>query len=188
MASKLRQLGWICVNPTPPAQACAEAGKSVRRVVAPRNTIRTVATVDRLGDAGRSSQATNVALATNAAIGSHVCTSIGYWSRFAHGRLRPAVGRVEQENVRAALEWALTSAPLAEKGVEFAGALFWFWTKLGRSRRAAGGSSGHWRSRLTRRRPYSTLTSTTSQGVKFYSDEDPTGSQAREVELERSGT
>ena len=37
--------------------------------------------------------------------------------------------RIEQENVRAALEWALTSPALAEKGVELAGALFWFWTK-----------------------------------------------------------
>ena len=37
--------------------------------------------------------------------------------------------RIEQENVRAALEWALTSPGLAEKGVELAGALFWFWTK-----------------------------------------------------------
>ena len=36
---------------------------------------------------------------------------------------------VEQENIRAALEWALTSPALAEKGVELAGALFWFWTK-----------------------------------------------------------
>ena len=39
--------------------------------------------------------------------------------------------RIEQENVRAALEWALTSPALAEKGVELAGALFWFWTKRG---------------------------------------------------------
>jgi len=39
--------------------------------------------------------------------------------------------RIEQENVRAALEWALTSSALAEKGVELAGALFWFWTKCG---------------------------------------------------------
>jgi predicted ATPase/DNA-binding winged helix-turn-helix (wHTH) protein len=39
--------------------------------------------------------------------------------------------RIEQENVRAALECALTSASLAEKGVELAGALFWFWTKRG---------------------------------------------------------
>jgi non-specific serine/threonine protein kinase len=38
---------------------------------------------------------------------------------------------VEQENVRAALEWALPSPTLAEKGVELAGALFWFWTKRG---------------------------------------------------------
>ncbi len=39
--------------------------------------------------------------------------------------------RSEQENVRAALECALTSPALAEKGVELAGALFWFWTKRG---------------------------------------------------------
>jgi len=39
--------------------------------------------------------------------------------------------RTEQENVRAALEWSLTSPVLAEKGVELAGALFWFWTKRG---------------------------------------------------------
>jgi len=39
--------------------------------------------------------------------------------------------RIEQENVRAALEWALTSSALAEKGIELAGALFWFWTKRG---------------------------------------------------------
>jgi predicted ATPase len=40
--------------------------------------------------------------------------------------------RMELENVRAALEWALTSPTLAEKGVELAGSLFWFWTKSGR--------------------------------------------------------
>ena len=39
--------------------------------------------------------------------------------------------RLEQENVRAALEWGLGSPPLLEKGVELAGALFWFWTKRG---------------------------------------------------------
>jgi predicted ATPase/DNA-binding winged helix-turn-helix (wHTH) protein len=37
----------------------------------------------------------------------------------------------EQENVRAALEWAVTADVLAEKGVELAAALFWFWTKRG---------------------------------------------------------
>jgi tetratricopeptide (TPR) repeat protein len=49
-----------------------------------------------------------------------------------HGQL-PCLRRlrIEQENVRAALEWALTSSALAEKGVELAGALFWFWTKSG---------------------------------------------------------
>ena len=40
--------------------------------------------------------------------------------------------RMELENVRAALEWALTSPTLADKGVELAGSLFWFWTKSGR--------------------------------------------------------
>ena len=39
--------------------------------------------------------------------------------------------QMEQENVRAALEWALTSPVLAAQGVELAGALFWFWTKRG---------------------------------------------------------
>jgi tetratricopeptide (TPR) repeat protein len=39
--------------------------------------------------------------------------------------------RIEQENVRATLEWALTSSALAEKAVELAGALFWYWTKRG---------------------------------------------------------
>jgi non-specific serine/threonine protein kinase len=49
-----------------------------------------------------------------------------------HGQL-PCLRRlrIEQENVRAALEWALKSSALAEKGVELAGALFWFWTKRG---------------------------------------------------------
>jgi non-specific serine/threonine protein kinase len=39
--------------------------------------------------------------------------------------------RVEQENVRAALGWALASADFVEPGVELAGALFWYWTKRG---------------------------------------------------------
>jgi len=39
--------------------------------------------------------------------------------------------QVEQENVRWSLDWALTSATHAVKGVELAGALFWFWTKRG---------------------------------------------------------
>ena len=39
--------------------------------------------------------------------------------------------RSEQENVRAALEFALTSPSLTEPGLELAGALFWFWTKRG---------------------------------------------------------
>lgn len=40
--------------------------------------------------------------------------------------------RMELENIRAALEWALTSPTLTEKGVELAGSLFWFWIKSGR--------------------------------------------------------
>lgn len=39
--------------------------------------------------------------------------------------------RLEQENVRSDLEWGLSSLPYAERGLELAGALFWFWTKLG---------------------------------------------------------
>ena len=39
--------------------------------------------------------------------------------------------RMELENVRSALEWALTSPTLFEKGVELAGSLFYFWTKSG---------------------------------------------------------
>ena len=39
--------------------------------------------------------------------------------------------RVEQDNVRAALEWGLASPARAEASVELAGALFWYWTKCG---------------------------------------------------------
>ena len=39
--------------------------------------------------------------------------------------------RSEQENIRAALEWALRSAVKTAQGVELAGALFWYWTKCG---------------------------------------------------------
>jgi predicted ATPase/DNA-binding winged helix-turn-helix (wHTH) protein len=39
--------------------------------------------------------------------------------------------RVEQENIRSALEWGLSSLPYIEQGLELAGALFWFWTKRG---------------------------------------------------------
>jgi non-specific serine/threonine protein kinase len=39
--------------------------------------------------------------------------------------------RIELENIREALASALMSAALAEKGVELAGSLFWFWTKSG---------------------------------------------------------
>jgi predicted ATPase/DNA-binding winged helix-turn-helix (wHTH) protein len=37
----------------------------------------------------------------------------------------------EQENIRAALDWALTSPALRGQAVELAGALFWYWTKRG---------------------------------------------------------
>jgi non-specific serine/threonine protein kinase len=39
--------------------------------------------------------------------------------------------RLEQGNLRTALEWGLTSFARTEEGVELAGALFWFWTKCG---------------------------------------------------------
>ncbi len=39
--------------------------------------------------------------------------------------------RVERHNVRAALEWALSSPSRAPKGLELVGALFWYWTKRG---------------------------------------------------------
>ena len=39
--------------------------------------------------------------------------------------------RIELENIREALASALTSPSLAEKGVELAGSMFWFWTKSG---------------------------------------------------------
>src|SRR5262249_6944386 len=39
--------------------------------------------------------------------------------------------RIEQENIRSALEWALSSQRHTEQGLELAGALFWVWTKRG---------------------------------------------------------
>ena len=39
--------------------------------------------------------------------------------------------QIEQENVREALEWGLSSPALGEEAVELAAALFWFWTKRG---------------------------------------------------------
>jgi non-specific serine/threonine protein kinase len=66
--------------------------------------------------------------------------------------------QIEQENLRAALTWALASATLAERAVELAGALFWFWTKrgqfqegalwLGRALAVAAGAPGSLRARV----------------------------------------
>ena len=39
--------------------------------------------------------------------------------------------QVDQENLRAALDWGLSSPPLEQQAVELAGGLFWFWTKRG---------------------------------------------------------
>src|SRR5205823_8250569 len=39
--------------------------------------------------------------------------------------------RVERDSVRAALEWGLESPALGAEALELAGALFWYWTKLG---------------------------------------------------------
>jgi len=57
----------------------------------------------------------------------------GVLSILRHHDQLPCLRRLqlEQENVRASLDWALTSAPLVANGVELAGALFWFWTKRG---------------------------------------------------------
>ena len=38
---------------------------------------------------------------------------------------------VEIENLRAALDWGLSSPPLSERAVELTTAMFWFWTKRG---------------------------------------------------------
>jgi non-specific serine/threonine protein kinase len=64
-----------------------------------------------------------------------------FWTEFRSARtiLRGA-GQVaclkqldrEQENLRAALEYAFGPSGPAEKGAELAGALFWFWTKRGK--------------------------------------------------------
>src|SRR5262252_1032599 len=45
MPAKLRQLGCVCVAPTPSTHACAAGGRSPRRLVEPWNTMRIVATV-----------------------------------------------------------------------------------------------------------------------------------------------
>lgn len=52
MPAKPRQLGCVCVAPTPLVHACAEAGRSARRAVAPMNTTRTVAVVEPGGVVG----------------------------------------------------------------------------------------------------------------------------------------
>ena len=50
--------------------------------------------------------------------------------------------QMEQENVRAALEWALARPALADQAVELAGALFWYWTKRAFTKRAGCGLNG----------------------------------------------
>ena len=52
MPAKLRQLGCVCVAPTPLTHACADVGRSVRRAVAPMNTMRTFAVVEPDGVVG----------------------------------------------------------------------------------------------------------------------------------------
>jgi len=70
------------VAPTPDTQACADAGRSDRLVVDPRNTIRTVASVDGdpvgVGDAGVSSHAGDARAATMAIIRSEDRTRSAY--------------------------------------------------------------------------------------------------------------
>ena len=48
-----------------------------------------------------------------------------------HQARRLKLVEVEQENLRAALDWGLSSPHLEQQTVELAGALFWFWTKRG---------------------------------------------------------
>jgi hypothetical protein len=52
MPAKLRQLGCVCVAPTPLTHACADVRRSVRRAVAPMNTMRTFAVVEPDGVIG----------------------------------------------------------------------------------------------------------------------------------------
>src|SRR5215510_8836623 len=68
MPAKLRQLGWMCVAPTPATHACADEGRSDRRVVDPRNTMRSVGGVDGLGPLGESSHAVAARIANAASV------------------------------------------------------------------------------------------------------------------------
>jgi len=67
MLAKSRQLGWMCVSPTPETQACAEAGRLDRLVVDPAKTILSVM-AESLGDAGASSSQADAASIAMAAI------------------------------------------------------------------------------------------------------------------------
>jgi hypothetical protein len=78
MTAKLRQLGWMCVAPTPDTHAWAEAGRSDRRAVEPRKTIRIVA-VDWLACIGAlSSHATDIVLAITAMMRRSARTQLEY--------------------------------------------------------------------------------------------------------------
>src|SRR5262245_47382449 len=60
MPAKLRQLGWMFVAPTPLTHACADAGRSGLRAVAPMNTMRATGVVEPgelVGDGGLLEQA-----------------------------------------------------------------------------------------------------------------------------------
>lgn len=60
--------------------------------------------------------------------------------------------QVEQENVRAALEWALSCSALAGKAVELSGALYWSGPSVVCTRRAGSGwnEPSHWKVRCRR--------------------------------------
>src|SRR5262245_16437498 len=63
MPAKFCQLGWMWVAPTPVTQACADAGRSDRRLVDPRKEMRTVAIPGAgVGDIGESLHANEVRL------------------------------------------------------------------------------------------------------------------------------
>src|SRR5262252_5313786 len=89
MPAKLRQLGCVCVAPTPLTHACAAGGRSARRLVEPWNTMRTAATVaDGEGGPGADdspSHAVNPATKTRA----HTLTRPDYCSC---ARTSPRIG------------------------------------------------------------------------------------------------
>jgi hypothetical protein len=75
MAAKFRQLGCVCVAPTPFAHASADEGRSDRRAVGPMKTMRTTASVDPGDDGAFGSSQPKTATKLAAAVATaHVRT------------------------------------------------------------------------------------------------------------------